>query len=220
MPEIEISIDATLTPAENAQKYFSKYNKAKRTLSAIETQQKQNDEELSYLESVLVSIDTSNEMADISEIKNELAESKYIKRKKSERSKKNEKIKKTKPLHFISSDGFSIYVGKSNTQNDELTIHFAKSNDIWFHTKNIPGSHVIAVVGDKNSVPQNTLIEAANLAALNSKAKNGSNVAVDYCPRKNVKKPNGSKPGMVIYEQYKTIYITPDLAMAENMRKC
>ncbi|MCQ4726412.1 NFACT family protein [Anaerotignum faecicola] len=219
MPEIEISIDPTLTPSENAQKYFNKYNKAKRTIAAIKIQQKQNDEELAYLEGILVAIDASTEQADLADIRSELVEAGYIRRKKSDSSKKNAKVKKSSPLHFVSSDGVDIYVGKSNIQNDELTIHFAKSDDIWLHTKNIPGSHVIISLSGRMSVPEQTLLEAANLAAYNSKAKNGSNVPVDYCPRKNVKKPGGAKPGMVIYEQYKTIYITPDEIKAENMKK-
>ncbi|MGE4213325.1 MAG: NFACT family protein [Anaerotignaceae bacterium] len=218
MPEIEIALDTTKTPAENAQKYYNKYNKAKRTLAALEVQKKQNEEELEYLEGVLNAIDTSTEDADLNDIRNELIEQGFIKRKRGDK-KSVKQQKKSKPLHFISSDGFDIYVGKSNIQNDELTIHFAKSNDIWLHTKNIPGSHVIIATNDADTIPDQTIIEAANLAAYNSKGKDGSNVPVDYCPRKNVKKPGGSKPGLVIYENNKTVYITPNEVMAENMKK-
>ncbi|MDD3570951.1 MAG: NFACT family protein, partial [Lachnospiraceae bacterium] len=218
MPEIEIALDPTKTPSENAQKYYNKYNKAKRTLAALEIQKQQNDEELEYLEGVLNAIDASTDEADLNDIRNELIEQGFIKRKRGDK-KNNKQQKKSKPLHYVSSDGFDIYVGKSNIQNDELTIHFAKSNDIWMHTKNIPGSHVIITTNDAQNVPEQTIIEAANLAAFNSKGKNGSNIPVDYCPRKNVKKPGGSKPGFVIYENNKTVYITPNEVMAENMKK-
>ncbi|MEA5084287.1 MAG: NFACT RNA binding domain-containing protein [Lachnospiraceae bacterium] len=218
MPEIEIALDTTKTPSENAQKYYNKYNKAKRTIAALEIQKKQNDDELVYLEGVLNAIDASTEEADLNDIRNELIEQGFIKRKRGDK-KPAKQQKKSKPLHFISSDGFDIYVGKSNIQNDELTIHFAKSNDIWLHTKNIPGSHVIIATNDATLVPDQTIIEAANLAAYSSKGQDGSNVPVDYCPRKNVKKPGGSKPGFVIYENNKTIYITPNDVMAENMKK-
>ena len=218
MPEIEIALDTTKTPSENAQKYYNKYNKAKRTIAALEIQKKQNEEELEYLEGVLNAIDASTDETDLNDIRNELIEQGFIKRKRGDK-KPAKQQKKSKPLHFISSDGFDIYVGKSNIQNDELTIHFAKSNDIWLHTKNIPGSHVIIATNDAQTIPDQTIIEAANLAAYNSKSKDGSNVPVDYCPRKNVKKPGGSKPGFVIYENNKTVYITPNQAMVENMKK-
>ncbi len=219
MAEIEIALDPTLTPAENAQKYYNKYNKAKRTLSALEVQKKQNEEELAYLESVLIGIDAATEEVDLKEIKNELMEQGFIK-KKNINNKQDKRQKKSKPLHFISSDGFDIYVGKSNTQNDELTIKFAKSNDTWLHTKNIPGSHVIVSAKDESgNIPDKTLFEAANLAAYNSKGKTGSNIPVDYCLRKFVKKPKGSKPGMVIYTSNKTINITPNEVLAETMKK-
>lgn len=218
MSEIEIALDPTKTPSENAQKYYNKYNKAKRTISALEIQKTQNDEELVYLEGVLNAIDASTDEADLNDIRNELIEQGFIKRKRGDK-KPTKQQKKSKPLHYISSDGFDIYVGKSNIQNDELTIHFAKSNDIWLHTKNIPGSHVIIATNDAQTVPDQTIIEAANLAAFNSKGKDGSNVPVDYCPRKNVKKPGGSKPGFVIYENNKTVYITPNEVMAESMKK-
>ncbi len=213
LKEIEIAIDPTKTPAENAQKYFSKYNKAKRTLAALEIQKKQNEEELAYLESILNSLDAAKEEADLDEIRMELAEQGYMKRK---TAKKNRVQKKAKPLHYLSSDGFDIYVGKSNLQNDTLTLRFAESNDIWLHTKEIPGSHVI-IKTNGTPVPDNTLLEAANLSAYFSKSQNGSQVPVDYTLRKYVKKPNGAKPGMVIYEKNKTIYITPQESMIKAL---
>ena len=124
--------------------------------------------------------------------------------------KKTEK-ETSKPHHYISSDGFDIYVGKNNTQNDKLTLKFANSSDIWFHTKKIHGSHVIIKLGKDKEVPEKTMTEAAALAAYFSKARESSRVPVDYTQIKNVKKPNGAKPGMVIYDSYNTIYVNPEI---------
>ncbi|WP_317855745.1 Rqc2 family fibronectin-binding protein [Chakrabartyella piscis] len=208
MKEIEITLDPTKTPAENAQSYFARYNKAKRTLAALEIQEKQNNEELEYLESVLNSLETAKEDGDLAEIRTELAESGFIRRQVPKKG--ATKPKKSKPMRFTSSDGFEMYVGKSNLQNDELTLRFADATDLWFHTKNIPGSHVIVRTNGTGVAPDATLEEAANLAAFYSKAKTSSLVPVDYTMKKNVKKPNGSKPGMVIYLTNQTIYITPN----------
>jgi len=123
----------------------------------------------------------------------------------------------TSPLHFKSSDGIDIYVGKNNKQNDYLTLKLASPNDIWLHTKNIPGSHVI-IKKSRQDIPERTLMEAAALAAYHSKAKMSSNVPVDYTNVKYVKKPGGAKPGMVIYENYKTINITPDESIIEKLK--
>ncbi len=207
LSDITIPLDANLTPVENAQKYFKRYSKEKRTFQALQEQMKQNEEELNYLEGVLSAVASCSDEADIEEIREELAEQGFIKKRKL--LKGGQKQKKSKPLHYVSSDGFDIYVGKNNKQNDELTLKFAEAYDIWFHTKEIPGSHVIIkTVGQ--TPPDTTLNEAANLAAFYSKARNGSHVPVDYTIKKNVKKPNGVKPGMVIYDNYKTAYITPN----------
>ena len=216
MPEIEIAIDPAKTPAENAQKYFAKYNTAKRTLAALEIQEKQNNEELAYLESVLNALENAKEDADLSEIRTELAESGFIRRQ--AQKKGQPKPKRAKPLRYISSDGYEILVGKSNLQNDELTLRTAEPTDLWMHTKDIPGSHVIIRTNGQSELPEATMEEAANLAAFYSKAKNSSMVPVDYTQRKNIKKPNGAKPGMVIYLTNKTIYITPDEARIQQMK--
>ncbi len=216
MPEIEIPLDPTKTPSENAQKYFNKYNKAKRTLAALEIQKKQNDEELLYLESVLNALDTVKDDADLVEIRTELADSGFLRRQ--AQKKGQNKPKKAKPMHFISSDGYEILVGKSNLQNDELTLRTAEATDLWLHTKDIPGSHVIIRTNGQSDVPIPTLEEAANLAAWFSKAKNSSMVPIDYTQRKNVKKPNGAKPGMVIYLTNKTIYVTPSEEKVNQMK--
>lgn len=216
MPEIEIAIDPAKTPAENAQKYFSKYNKAKRTLAALEVQEKQNGEELAYLESVLNALEAAKDEADLAEIRTELAESGFLRRQ--PQKKDGRKPKKSRPLHYISSDGYDIFVGKSNLQNDELTLRMAEPTDLWLHTKDIAGSHVIIRTNGKSELPETTMEEAANLAAFYSKAKHGSMVPVDYTQRKHVKKPNGAKPGMVIYLTNRTIYITPDEAKINEMK--
>lgn len=216
MSEITIPLDANLTPSENAQRYFKLYSKQKRTFEALKSQIKQNDEELNYLEGVLESISNSTQEQDINEIRLELSEEGFLKKRNIGKNKRN--IKKSKPIHYISSDGFSIFVGKNNRQNDELTLKTAKTNDMWLHTKNIPGSHVI-IQSNGNDIPDTTINEAALLAAFYSKGKNSSLVPVDYTLRKFVKKPAGAKPGMVIYTTNKTCYITPDeqlVAKIEN----
>ena len=218
MPEIEITLDENLTPSENAQKYYNKYNKAKRTLAAIEIQKKQNDDELEYLESVLSYIDSAETETDLNELKSELISQGFMKNKNTVKN-RGQKIKKTKPMHFVSSDGYDIMVGRNNTQNDELTLKTARNNDIWLHTKNIPGSHVIIFTKGTGTAPDNTLLEAANLSAFYSKAKNGANVPVDYTLKKYVKKPSGAKPGMVIYETNSTVYITPNEDKVNSMEK-
>ncbi len=208
MEEIEIPMDPMKTPSENAQYYFAKYNKAKRTLTALSVQEKQNEEELQYLESVLNALDAAKDDADLSEIKNELADAGFIRR--PQIKKGAQKPKKAKPMHFISDDGYHIFVGKSNLQNDNLTLRFAESTDLWLHTKEIPGSHVIIRTNGSGEVSDTALQQAALLAAYYSKARQGSMVPVDYTLRKNVKKPSGAKPGMVIYLTNQTIYVTPE----------
>ena len=200
---IDIELDENKTPSENIQYYYKKYNKLKKSEQSAFEQLEKNEEEFNYLTSVLSNLNNSESYDDIEEIKNELIETGYIRFKKSSKKDKN---KVSKPLHFISSDGFHIYVGKNNIQNDYLTLKFANKEDIWFHTKNIPGSHVIIKGSNPSEV---TIKEAANLAAFYSKGKLSSNIPVDYTPVRYIKKPNGSKPGMVIYSQNKTIYISP-----------
>lgn len=212
-PKVTIPLDPTLTPSENAQKYFKQYNKAKRTHLALIEQLKQTEEEIQYLESLLTATESSTDESDINDIRYELKEQGYLKMRNPKKSKAQ---LKSKPLHFYSSDGFDIYVGKNNRQNDDLTLRFASPTDLWFHTKDIPGSHVIIKTQNKE-VPHTTIIEAANLAAFYSKAKTSSNVPVDYTQKKHVKKPNGAKPGMVIYDHYNTIYITPDESKIKNL---
>ncbi|MCM1992727.1 Rqc2 family fibronectin-binding protein [Oceanirhabdus seepicola] len=201
---VEITLDPNKTVSENIQKYYKRYNKMKKSEEMAQIQLSNAKEEFSYLNSVLVNISNCRTASEITEIKKELVESGYLKKKK---SKKKVKEGKSAPLHFLSSDGIDIYVGKNNLQNDYLTLKFASKKDIWLHTKDIPGSHVI--VKNTGNIPESTLDEAANLAAYYSKGKDSTKVPVDYTEVKNVKKPSGAKPGMVIYYTNKTFFIDP-----------
>ncbi len=202
---ITIPLDENKTPSENAQKYFKKYNKLKKSEENAVVQIQLAKEEEEYLQSVLSNIENADNYRELEDIKNELIETGYIAFKK---SMKNKKDKPSKPLHFISSDGIDIYVGKNNIQNDYLTLKFAHNNDIWLHTKNIPGSHVI--IKNTGNVPDSTLLEGAILAAYYSKGKNSTKIPVDYTEIRNVKKINKGKPGMVIYYTNKTMYVDPE----------
>lgn len=201
---IKIPLDVNKTPAENAQKYFKRYNKLKAAEENAYIQIELAEEEDQYLQSVLSNIENADNYKDLEDIKNELVETGYIAFKKSMKSKK---IKPSKPLHFISSDGIDIYVGKNNIENDYLTLKFAHNNDIWLHIKNIPGSHVI--IKNMEEIPDSTLLEAATLAAFYSKGKNYTKVPIDYTEIRNVKKMAKGKPGMVTYSTNKTIYVDP-----------
>jgi predicted ribosome quality control (RQC) complex YloA/Tae2 family protein len=204
LPMVKIPLDPQKTPAENAQIYFKKYNKQKRTAEALEVQMAQNAEELAYLEAVAQGIETAETMADLAQIREELQQEGFVKKRSEVRGQKSEV---SRPLQFIGPDGYEIFVGKNNRQNDEL-LRGADREDMWLHAKNIPGSHVI--IKSKNGEISNAALEfAANLAAFYSKAKGGSMVAIDYCQRKNVKKPPKAKPGVVVYDNYKTAFITP-----------
>ncbi len=201
---IKIPLVINKTPSENAQKYFNKYNKLKKSEENAHIQIKLAEEEDQYLQSVLSNIENADNYTDLEDIKNELVETGYISFKKSMKSKKP---KPSKPLHFISSEGIDIYVGKNNLENDYLTLKFAHNNDIWLHIKNIPGSHVI--IKNMGDVSDSTLLEAATLAAFYSKGKNATKVPIDYTEVRNVKKMAKGKPGMVTYSTNKTLYVDP-----------
>lgn len=198
---IHIPMDKTLSPAENAQRWYKKYAKAKNAEVVISEQIATAKEEASYLESVLLAIADAEDMDDIAEIKDELAEGGYIKREKSKKKKEN----KNQPIEDEYM-GFKIFVGKNNKQNDYLTLKIARANDMWLHVKNSAGSHVIISSGG-NAVPDEVIYYAASLAAKHSKAKGAPKTEVDYTKVKYVKKPAGAKPGMVIYTDYKTCVI-------------
>ncbi len=211
---IDVPLDPNLLPQQNAQRYFRKYARAKSTFMYTSRQLEDTRKELEYLESVLQLLDNCTSLREIDEVRQELSDQGYM----SLRKKHGKKIpssgkqqKMTDPLRFKSSDGFDIYVGKNNRQNDYLTLKFAQSNDVWLHTKNIPGSHVI-IKRNGRDIPDRTLEEAATLAAWHSKAKMSANVQVDYTIVKNVSKPSGAKPGMVVYVNYNTAVVMPDKA--------
>lgn len=214
---IDIPMNPQLTATANAQKYYKKYNKSKSALISIEKQLQENNQEILYLENQAENLEKCTEELEINEIRKELEDQGYIKKKKEGKG-KNKAVAPSKPMHFVSTTGFDIFVGKNNVQNDLLTIKLAAPNDLWLHTKDIPGSHVIVKTNGKQ-VDDVTLSEAANLAAYYSKAKQSPKVPVDYTQKRNVKKPNGAKPGMVIYENNKTVYIDPDEEAVLTLKK-
>lgn len=203
---VMIPLDPTKTPAENASRYFSKYNKQKRTFEALTELCRETKDEILYLESIRTALDIALTEDDLAGIKEELENSGYIRRK---ASRKKRKTKNT-PLHYISSDGFDIYVGKNNLQNDELTFNFALGNDWWFHAKQAPGSHVI-VKSNGDELPDRTFEEAGKLAAYYSSMRGGEKVEIDYVEKKHVKKPKGAKPGFVVYYTNYSLVIDSDI---------
>lgn len=218
--KMTIPLKADLSPSQNAQRYYKRYNKAKTTEKYAKEQIKAAEEEKFYLESVADALENIETIAELNEIKQELSDGGYTTNRTDGRKRKNSKKAERKsasaPMKFISADGYEILVGRNNRQNDELTLKTAYSTDIWFHTKQIPGSHTIVRTNGTGTAPDTTLMQAARLAAYYSKARNSSQVPVDYTAVKNVKKPNGAKPGMVIYDHYNTVYVLPCSAPDEN----
>lgn len=212
---MEIPLDENLTPQENAQRYFKQYSKAKSAYISTNRQVEETLKELDYLEGVLQLLENCSSVQEIDEVRQELSEQGYLSSKHFKN--KSKKSKPSSPLHFKSSDGFDIFIGKNNKQNDQLTLKMSASNDLWMHTQNIPGSHVI-IKNNRQTIPDSTLLEAALLAAYHSKAKFSSGVPVDYTHVKNVKKPPGAKPGMVTYTNFKTIIVTPDEKIANKLK--
>jgi len=204
--QVKIPLDENLTPTENANRYFEKYNKLKRTYEALTELTVQTKAEIDHLESIATSLDIALSENDLVQIKEELTEYSYIKRKGHEKKPKT----KSTPFHYRSSDGFDIYIGKNNYQNDELTFKFANGGDWWFHAKKMPGSHVIVRTGG-SEVPDRTFEEAAMLAGYYSKGRDAEKIEIDYLQRKNVKKPNGSAPGFVVYYTNYSMTIHPDI---------
>ena len=206
--EITIPLDPTLTPQENAKKYFDRYNKLKRTAQALEEQLQDTEEEIQHLESISTALDIALLESDLSQIKEELQEYGYIKK---HSVGKKKALAKSKPLHYISSDGYDIYVGKNNYQNEELTFKFATGNDWWFHAKKMAGSHVIVKTPD-GELPDRTFEEAGRLAAYYSKGRTAPKVEIDYIQKKHVKKPAGAKPGFVVYYTNYSLMAQPDIS--------
>lgn len=209
---ITIPLDETKTPQENAKRYFEKYNKQKRTFEALSELIKETQDEVRYLESVSSALDFARTEDDLAQIKEELSESGYVRRK---FSKKKVKFKSV-PLHYLSSDGYDMYVGKNNLQNEELTFSFANGNDWWFHAKQVPGSHVI-VKSQGVEMPDRVFEEAGKLAAHYSKNAGSKKVEVDYIEKKHIKKVKGQKPGFVIYHTNYSLIADTDISMLKEI---
>lgn len=208
--DMVIPLDPKLTPGENAKKYFDKYNKLKRTFEALNKFLEETKEEILHLESISTSLDIALQEEDLLELKEELMDHGYIKRKYAG-GKGGKKLKITsRPFHYISSDGYHMYVGKNNFQNEDLTFKFATGNDWWFHAKGMAGSHVIVKSGGEE-IPDRTFEEAGRLAGYYSKARGADKVEIDYTEKKNVKKPGGGKPGFVVYYTNYSLMISPDI---------
>jgi Predicted RNA-binding protein homologous to eukaryotic snRNP len=212
LPVVKIKLDPTLSPSQNAQKYYKAYHKARTAQEMLTVQIKQAQEELAYIDSVFEELSRAATERDLSEIRAELMEQGYIRAPKG----KQKQAASLGPLEFTSSDGFPILVGRNNRQNDRLTLKQANKHDIWFHTKNIPGSHTILLTEGRNPT-ETALYEAAMLAAFHSRGRDSSQVPVDYTEVKNVSKPQGAKPGMVIYGSNKTLYVTPAAEAAKDL---
>lgn len=206
--ELTIPLDPQLSAQENAQKYFAKYNKLKRTCEALQELTLEVSNEITYLESVANALDIAVTEADLSAIKDELTTSGFIRK---HAVKKGARTAKSKPFHYKSNDGFDIYIGKNNLQNEDLTFKVANGGDWWFHAKGIPGSHVI-VKTEGAELPDSTFEEAARLAGYYSRGRDSEKLEIDYLQRKNVKKPNGSAPGFVVYYTNYSMTIHPDIS--------
>ncbi len=214
-PLVTIPLDRMKTPQQNAAAYYKEYTKAKTAESYLTRLIEENIRDGEYLDSVLDALERAKSESDIADIRRELTETGYIKAKKGEGK---QKIKESAPLRYVSTGGYEILVGRSNTQNDRLTLKFAHKGDMWLHTQKIHGSHVIIRCAGEDP-DEATLMEAAGLAALHSRAAEGGKVPVDYTRVKFVKKPSGSLPGMVIYTDYSTVLAQADEALAEKLKK-
>ena len=211
---IQVPLDETMTPQENAKKYFDKYSKLKRTKEALDTLLQETGDEIKHLESIAASLDIASSEEDLVQIKEEMMEYGYVKRKNTG----GKKVKVTsRPYHYISSDGYDIYVGKNNFQNDELSFKFASGNDWWFHAKGQPGSHVI-VKSKNEELPDRTFEEAGKLAAYYSKGRQAPKVEIDYTQKKNLRKPTGGKPGFVVYYTNYSLLIEPDITGLQQIQ--
>lgn len=203
---VRIKLSPTLNPSQNVQKYYKDYRRAKTREEMLTVQIAKAKAELQYISAVQESLGRAESERELTEIRQELVDEGYLKNRNPKG--RNKALKLLPPKEYTSSDGFTIYVGRNNKQNDKLTLKTARNYDMWLHTKDIPGSHVI-IVSDNREITDTAILEAASLAAYNSKAKESDNVPVDYTIVKNVSKPSGAKPGMVIYVNNKTVYVTP-----------
>ena len=211
---LKIALSNQLSPNQNAQKYFKRYQKAKNAVSYVTTQIEQTQANVDYFDNIMAQIELAAPK-DLIDIRLELQQGGYLRdHDHQKKAKKRRKQQISKPDQFTASDGTKISVGKNNLQNDKLTLHTAKRTDIWLHVKDMPGSHVIVHAADPS---EQTILEAANLAAYFSKARASSTVPVDYVPVKRIHKPNGAKPGFVIFTGQKTVFVTPESALVDQL---
>ncbi|PRX33487.1 putative ribosome quality control (RQC) complex YloA/Tae2 family protein [Orenia metallireducens] len=213
--KITITLDPKLNPSDNAQKYFKKYEKAKKSVKYLKYELYKIKNELDYLNQLEVNIEQAESVEDLEEIYEEMVQEGYIREQKKN---KNKRDKKLPPLKFKSTDGYDILVGRNNRQNDKLTKKIANNQDTWLHVKDLPGSHTIIRNHTGEDLPENTILEAAQIAAFYSKGRESSNVPIDYTLIKDVKKAKGAKPGMVYYENYTTLYVDPNEELVKNLR--
>ncbi|MCD7726778.1 MAG: NFACT family protein [Ruminococcus sp.] len=212
--EVSVTLDKRLTPQQNAQKYYNEYKKCDTAEKMLTRLIEEGKQELVYIDSVFDSLTRATSEADILALREELSEQGYLKLRKSGKVKPQKGLP---PIKFRTTGGFDILVGRNNRQNDKLTLKDSSKSDIWLHTKDIPGSHVI-LKADGRTPSEQDIFEAACIAAYHSKAKSSSSVGVDYTLVKNVKKPNGAKPGMVIFTDNKTLFVTPDEELIEELK--
>ena len=212
-PTVEIALDVRKTPSQNAQHYYSEYKKCVTAETMLAQQIEKGEEELQYLDSVFDALTRASSENDISQLRLELSEQGYIR----SGGSKNKPPKALPPIEYRSSDGFSIYVGRNNYQNDRLSLKMAEKTDMWLHTQTITGSHVI-IAANGAEIPDRTIEEAAIIAAVNSRGRGSNLVPVDYCLARYVKKPSGAKPGKVIFSNYQTAFVKPDTELEERLR--
>ena len=213
---VTISLDPALSPAQNAQKYYKEYRKAKTARELLGGLIQQNQEEIVYLDTIFDELARASRESDLNAIREELEQQGYLR-------KVRRKLKPDKPLppmEFVTEDGFTVLCGRNNKQNDQLTLKTARNYDVWFHTKDIPGSHVILQSqGEDRPIPERSILQAATIAATHSRGQDSNQVPVDYTLIKYVKKPNGAQPGMVIFTHNKTLYVAPNPALCEKLAK-
>ena len=212
--QVRIPLKPELSPSQNAQRYFTEYRKANTAQEKLTQLIEESAAEIVYLESVADELTRAESDRELAEIKAELEQAGYLR---ASRAGKKKAPRALEPLHFVSDDGFDIYVGRNNRQNDQLTLRNSEKTDLWLHVKDVHGTHTIVSARGKE-IPPSTVMQAAILAAYHSRARQSSSVAVDFCPVRNVKKPAHAKPGMVIYDRYETVYVTPDEQLVERLR--
>lgn len=214
--DVKITLDPSLSASRNAQIYYKKYKKAQTAKNVLKEQIRIACEELEYLRSVSDALSRAVGLAELTDLRRELASQGYLRKAASKRNVKDRE--QSKPLRYITSDGFTVLCGRNNLQNDTLTLRTAEKRDVWFHVKNSPGSHTVLLAEGKTPTDE-AMTEAAIIAVTNSSLRDADNVAVDYTEIRNIRKPAGAKPGMVVYETYKTAYVNPDSALCSRLIK-